>query len=555
MATACRCPRPPSSFHLGALRHDGPTMHRSPWLSRIALALGAVVVLVAAVIVIVKSGKRDNPPPKVTGVASDKQLKISVGNGVKLAAEVVTPLGAGKFPLVVMPTAFGSPITQYHGLVGELARDGYEVVTYTQRGFRDSGGEVDFAGPSTQRDVSRVIDWAVQHLSVDGAHIGMFGTSYGAGVALLGAARDPRIKAVVATSSWADFGDAFDANHTTSLYSLGLLLGTADRVGRPSAELKQLKASGTGPAERSDALITSMSPSRSVDRMLGRLNANHPAIMLASAYSDSILPPLSLVTFYDKLTGPKRLQLAPGNHGTPEASGLLGQPNATVDAARKWLDHYLKGTANGIDAQRPVQLTDSISGNVHTFDRWPSKATKLSLGRPDSSDNAKPGSTGRWQADLGAGADTTADSGPPTFVPPYRPAPIKLSDVDATNAMTWTAAPVDQDTVVAGLPKLSLSISSSVGTATLFAYLYDVDPDGSASLMSVTPYTVRDARATKHISFALSPVGWTLKSRHSVALVIDTVDSRWRSVSVPGSKLTISSTATDPARLSVPIQP
>ncbi len=531
-------------------------MHRSPWLSRIALALGAVVVLVAAVIVIVKSGKRDTPPaPKIAGVASDKQVKIPVGGGVKLAAEVVTPLGTGKFPLVVMPTAFGSPLTQYHGLVGVLARDGYEIVTYRQRGFGESGGEVDFAAPPTQRDVSKVIDWAVGHLPVDAAHIGMFGTSYGAGVSLLGAARDSRIKAVVATSTWADFAGVFDTNHTTSLYSLGLLLGTAASKGRPSAELKQLKASATAPAETSEALITSMSRTRSVDRMLPELNAHHPAIMLANAYSDSILPPLSLISFFDKLTGPKRLQLAPGDHGTPEAAGLLGQPNATIDTAHKWLDHYLKGTANGIDSQPPVQLVDSITHQVHAFDRWPSAETTLALGHPNSSGNAKTGPTETWQADLGAGADTSADSGTPTYQPPYRPAAIKLSDVDATNAMTWTAAPVDRDTVVAGLPKLSLNISSAVGTATLFAYLYDVDADGQANLMSVTPYTVTDARSAKNISFSLSPVGWTVRSGHRLALVMDTVDPRWRSVSVPGSKLTISSSAAAPARLSVPIQP
>jgi putative CocE/NonD family hydrolase len=531
-------------------------MHRSPWLSRIALALGGIVVLVAAVIVIVKSGKRDTPPPpKVTGVASDKQVKIPVDGGVKLAAEVVTPLGSGKFPLVVMPTAFGSKLTQYHGLVGELARDGYEIVTYTQRGFLDSGGEVDFAAPPTQRDVSKIIGWAVGHLPVDAAHIGMFGTSYGAGVSLLAAAHDKRIKAVVATSSWADFAGVFDTNHTPSLYSLGLLLGTAAKKGRPGADLKRLKASAAAPVETTGNLIESMTKSRSADELLPDINAHHPAIMLASAYSDSILPPLSLVSFFDRLTGPKRLQLAPGDHGTPEASGLLGLPNATTDAARKWLDHYLKSTANGIDTQPPVHLEDAITHEVHTFDRWPSAGTTLSLARPNASGNAKVGSPETWSADLGAGADTSADSGVPTYAPPYRPDPIALSDVDSTNAMTWTGAPVDRDTVLAGLPTLALDVSSSVGTASLFAYLYDVDSGGKGSLMSVTPYTVTDAQSAKHISFSLSPVGWTLTPGHKIALVVDTVDPRWRSASVPGSRLTVSSTATEPARLSIPIQP
>jgi putative CocE/NonD family hydrolase len=351
---------------------------------------------------------------------------------------------------------------------------------------------------------------------------------------------------VVATSSWADFAGVFDTNNTPSLYSLGLLLGTAAKKGRPSGDLKRLKASALAPVETTGNLIQSMTKSRSADQLLPELNAHHPAIMLASAYSDSILPPLSLVNFFEKLTGPKRLQLAPGDHGTPETPGLQGQRNPTIDAARKWLDHYLKGTANGIDTQPPVHLEDSVTHEVHTFDRWPSAGTALSLARPNASGNAKAGSAETWQADLGAGADTSADSGTPQ---------IALSDVDSTNAMTWTGAPVDRDTVLAGLPTLALNVSSSVGTASLFAYLYDVDSGGKGSLMSVTPYTVSGAQSAEHISFSLSPVGWTLKSGHKLALVIDTVDPRWRSASVPGSKLTFSSTATEPARLSIPVQP
>uniref|UniRef100_UPI003F851196 CocE/NonD family hydrolase n=1 Tax=Pseudoxanthomonas winnipegensis TaxID=2480810 RepID=UPI003F851196 len=122
--------------------------------------------------------------------------RIPSFDGTELGAMVLVPTGqgSGPFPLVVMPASWSLPNLEYVGRATQMASQGYVVVSYTSRGFWDSTGQIDVAGPATVEDVSSVIDWALAHTAADPARIGVSGISYGAGTSLLAAARDPRIK-------------------------------------------------------------------------------------------------------------------------------------------------------------------------------------------------------------------------------------------------------------------------------------------------------------------------------------------------------------------------
>jgi dienelactone hydrolase len=69
--------------------------------------------------------------------------------------------------------------------------------------------------------VTRGIDWLVARPEVDGARIGILGTSKGGELALLVASREPRIRATAAVvpSAYVWFDLAFDANPQTSSWS------------------------------------------------------------------------------------------------------------------------------------------------------------------------------------------------------------------------------------------------------------------------------------------------------------------------------------------------
>ena len=528
-------------------------MRRPAWATRPVLFLALVAVVAGAVVVIVALNRGSSAPPKpLPGVASDRAATIPAPDGISLAAEVITPRGAGPFPLVVMPASWGSGATEYRQPGSRLAAAGYQVVAYAQRGFPASGGVIDYAAPTTQRDVSTVIDWALTHTRADKAKIGLVGISYGAGMSLLAAARDSRIKAVVAMSGWSDLVGSLAPNATPNIQSMHLLLDSRLQNGTLVGAVRDLAASLSGPAAGTTSVLDSMTAERSADTVVAALNRNRPAIMLANAYEDSILDPSPLVSFFDALTTPKRWQLAPGDHGGPEGPALYGKPSRTFTDATAWLDHYLRGRANGIDKEEPIELVDGVTGARHAYRVWPA-ATTFQLGPPNTSDDvvSAGGGGGDWTQTLTTGTDSGATTGP-GFVGqpnPYRPPTIAAAAVNPAAAWIWTAAPVAQRTVISGSPHVSVAVTSSTPTTTLYAYLYDVAPDGTATLMSYAPETTPSGTA----SFVLRPTSWTVRAGDHLMLAIDTVDPRFASAAPSGSSLTLSSSAAAPAALSLPL--
>lgn len=174
----------------------------------------------------------------MAGAFSKTYERIPGWDGAQMGALVLVPQGqgAGPFPLIVMPASWSLPNLEYLGRATQLASDGYVVVSYTSRGFWDSAGQIDIAGPDTVEDVSAVIDWALAHTPANPNAIGASGISYGAGISLLAAERDPRIKAVAALSGWADLEASLYSNRTVSQQGVGLLVRRrADRTRRPGS--------------------------------------------------------------------------------------------------------------------------------------------------------------------------------------------------------------------------------------------------------------------------------------------------------------------------------
>lgn len=525
---------------------------RRPSRPQLLIGAAALAVLGTVVGLLVATGGSNGPhPPR--GI-TDRQVRIPLDGGGTLSAEVITPRGSGRVPLVVLPASWGSSASEYRYLGYQLAEAGDQVVSYAQPGFGGSGGTIDYAGPATQQAASKVIDWALAHTRGDPHRIGMAGASYGAGVSLLAAAHDNRIRAVVAMSTWTDLAATFDANDTTSVDSLGGLLADAAKTGNLSAQWTAIARQLTTDPAAAGRSVTALSPVRSPSSVVAALNRNHPAIMLANAFEDSIIAPQQLVDFYGRLTGPKRLRLAPGDHGGPEYPGLLGQPDATTAAARAWLAHYVGGVANGIDRQPPIQLQDVVTRTWHSYRSWPAATSTVQLGRPDSASAIATGGATTWTATIAAGTDTAATSGPSAIGsgPTYRPPTIRITAVERRNGLVWVGPAVASPTLLSGTPRLRVDVRSSSGVASLFVYLYDVAPDRTATLMSVTPDTTTAAGTATPVSLDLQPTSWTFAPGHRLALVIDTVDPRWHSASRPGSTVTLSSSASDPASLALP---
>lgn len=130
------------------------------------------------------------------------EVELVVSDGTVLRGEYRTPDGAdGPWPVVVMSHGFGVVRTMaLPAVAATLARAGCAVLSYDHRNLGASDGtprqEVDpYAQLADARDV---LTLAQQQQGVDPARLGLWGTSYSGGHALVLAATDRRVRAVVA---------------------------------------------------------------------------------------------------------------------------------------------------------------------------------------------------------------------------------------------------------------------------------------------------------------------------------------------------------------------
>jgi predicted acyl esterase len=487
---------------------------------------------------------------------SFRLVTIDAMDGVPLAASVLEPDTPGPHPAVVLPASWGQHHLEYlvQGLA--LAARGYVVVAYTARGFLDSGGAIDVAGPSDVADLSATIDWMLANTDADPARIGAAGISYSAGIALLGAAFDDRIRAVVSLSGWSDLVYSLYSNQTRRRQSLEFLLLLSGLTGRASPEMTTVL--GDFEAGQNYPDLIAFGRIRGAGTYLDEINQHRPAILLTSAWGETIFPVNQLVDFFEGLEGPRRWELRPGDHGTNEIIGILGVPTDAWTSLGRWFDHHLAGVDNGIDREPAIVATPRTSKEAETYPAWSALATRherLFLGDGDAL-GATAGTAARTvRGDtiaaagicLVTGALETAFGVPPT---------LWLPAVSRASGAVWVSAPLDAPRPIRGAPHLRLTLTPDRdGDTTAIAYLYDIDRWGVGRLITHLPITARGATAGAAIAvdhdFFLT--SHDVPAGHRIALVIDSADPLYLDAAPAGSTLTITPPAGG-ARVDLPLR-
>lgn len=154
------------------------------------------------------------PPPR--GV----ELSIPVVDGprddqrVVLDATFFPPAGGGKGPAVLLAHGFGGTKHSVRTQAQRLAEAGYAVLTWSARGFGGSTGQIALNSPDYEvKDVRQLIDWLAARPEVrldapGDPTVGIAGGSYGGAIALMTAAYDRRVDAIVPQITWYDLADA-----------------------------------------------------------------------------------------------------------------------------------------------------------------------------------------------------------------------------------------------------------------------------------------------------------------------------------------------------------
>nr|WP_221378905.1 CocE/NonD family hydrolase [Actinoplanes polyasparticus] len=464
------------------------------------------------------------------------------GAGVVLKANVIAPAAAGRYPAVILPASWGLNDLEYLAQARKLAEGGYVVVSYTPRGWWASGGEIDTAGPKDMADLSKVIDWTLAGTAADPARIGAAGISYGAGLSLLGAAFDKRIRVVAMMSGWTDLVYSLYSDRTRHRQSAGLLELAAALLGNSGPELSGKLADFK--ANRDVADVMAWARVRSPATYLPQINANGPAVLIANAWGDSFFPPNQVVDFYRGLTGPKRLELRPGDHAIAELGGIFGFENDVWSGVRDWFDQYLAGSP--AEARPPVLIRPDNAG-TESYADWSAlsaSTTRYGLGRIRTLDGTGllgGAPTTGWTKNVFTDLDTTANGGVVLLTngvaafTNQRPS-VWLPTVSRTRAGVWAAARPGTPLKIRGIPRVHLNLAGSPAAGSLVAYLYDLDTLGTARLITHAPVTWTGAG---DVDVALSAAAYDVPAGHALTLVVDTVDPLYYDSNDPGRSITI----------------
>jgi len=494
-----------------------------------------------------------------------RPVQVPGDGGVKLDAVLWTHLDGNPRPAVVMPSPWADMGWLAYAIQGlKFALRGYNVLAYTARGFGKSEGEVEVAGEPDIIDGSRALDFLISNTQQPPTKVGFLGDSYGSGISQLVAARDPRVHAVVALSTWGDLGQAFYENETRHVASVRALLGAAAkaRLSQRTQEIFQLVLTGTKIES-----ILAWAKKRSPLTYIDRLNSRKVPMLFSHAWHETLFPSNQTLEMFNGLVGPKRLNFSIGDHSGPEMTGVIGLPNRIWADAYRWFDRFLKGEANGIDTEGQIVSQVMWSRALEIKASWKAvteRDRRLYLAAPGGGGGGDGGlsdapSTG-WTMPFQTALNTVAEVADKIIESGYAemlglPKVYPTREIQRTDAVVWSMAAAQTTMRLRGIPRLHVTFSSSAPASSFIVYLLDANTDGNAHIITHAPFSapVRVEGKSVSVDIELQATGYDLQAGRRLMLVIDSKDKFYSDENQPRATITISSPQGDPSYLDVPV--
>lgn len=509
--------------------------------------------------------------PASARLPTAKWVQIPTADGIYIHAIVFMPayLKPGeKPPGIAFAAAWNGGAEQNSVPALQLARKGYIVVSYTTRGTgKDGQGKIDMGGPLDLADMSAVIDWMIAERGADPDRIGAAGISYGAGIALMAAGTDPRIKTAVSMSGWTDLSRALFPHETRSSWP-GFILWASAR-----------QASHVGPdflgvfndffEYRDPDKTLAFADGRSAKTFVDRINANRPAIMLSQNWNELAFPPDQIIDFYEQLEGPKRMYLRPGDHVGQETLGLLGAPNPVLSRMYAWFDRTLRDPSQRESAGSEIEIQPRApygDRTLETYAKWPDVSTgskRWYLGgvanrKGDGGTSGDP-QTG-WSTTITPGLNVVNNAGGPivshwTEVWWGRPMWTEPKFIDRKTTATWLSSPMTRWVKLRGEPKVHVRVTPTERKGFLNLVLWSVGATGSGRHITHAPITWRDKEPGKPftLDLPLRPNAFNIPPGHRLLLGVSTFEPNYYLERNPkGAQITFSAPDADGAWIELP---
>jgi len=274
---------------------------------------------------VVKSGR-----PEAAGGPCEQEKVQFYSSGLRLSGILYRPRGAigrERLPGVVLCNGYTTVKELYlPPLAIAMAEAGFAALTFDYRGFGESEGPAGRLIPFEQvADARNAVTFLGSRPYVDSSRIGVFGTSFGGGIAIAVGAFDSRVRTVVSNMpvchgerwlrgmrpywEWVEFLRRLEADRVARV-----LTGTSELVDRaviappdPAANRTHGKqAPRPGLRLESGEAILEFKP----EELVGRISPR-PLLMIVAAADSRVPPDVSLPTFA-RAREPKTLKILEG---------------------------------------------------------------------------------------------------------------------------------------------------------------------------------------------------------------------------------------------------
>ena len=492
-------------------------------------------------------------------VTQKKDIRIPSHNGIYLSANTFTPESQDdrkRFPGIILINSWAMSEHEYYFKAKKLAKQGYLVLSYSSRGWGKSEGMVEGGGPKDVADLKAVIDWLLNHTSVIPNRIGVVGISYGAGIALLGAAQDKRLRTVVSLSGWSDLIASLYPNQTPNRSWSKMLIYSGEYTGRLNPELwyfyKSLMKHSNIDKMRSWARV------RSPGFYVEKINKNHIPIYFSHNTSDYLFPSTDILSLFERLTVPKRLDMNNGVHAMAELPGLLGLTTYSWKQVDRWLAYWLRDEKNEVmsESQARWQLRNRPQMRVEDNDlRSEALQFRLSPSKMMAGKKGKPSFlkiNSQW--------DTYATTGIPVLssvmdASRFWLVKLALDYINRKFGIALISQPIEKKATILGSPILQFKLTPDSRKMQLIAYLYVVDESNIGTLMSHIPLTLHHCQPGEALEVELKfhATAFAIAPGHRLGVVLDTQDPLYQILPSHHFNVTFETVKTKPL-LSVPVQ-
>ncbi len=389
---------------------------------------------------------------------------------------------------------------------------GYSVVMVSLRGTGGSSGCLDILGPGEQTDVVTAVRWAAKQKWSTGK-VGMYGKSYDANTGMVGAALRPAgLAAVVAQEVVPDryrgsYNDRVrflqSLEYPSASYGAGGE-GTFSVNGSPEYLLNSISHSADCQVGLAGHYLDDPTSAfwKARDFVTKAKGSKVPVFMTVGYVDANTNVGGGAVDYFAGLAGPKRMWIGWWDH--VRGNDLAGEDEPAMgrrgffDEVMRFYDEHLKGIRP--KRRDPVVAAQSSDGAWTAEATWPARdrrsitASLLAGEYDDDASNLGSNDAATGPGGTGAIGDATTGAGAWTFSPPLR-----------------------RTTRIAGVPAAVVEVDSGVPRTNVVVNVYDVAPDGAATMITRGAALV-DGSGER--ALRLFPTDWTVERGHRIGLLV-----------------------------------